>query len=124
VTPPFRCRWQRFDQLQSARELLDGLDQRRSLQGSPPCLAPQGGGLFNLARFGAMTRQQLRPELDYISKLSFQRLGNTGMEDASWLSQQRSVGCILDKRMLEEVSGVRRHALLPPLPYGPLDSRR
>jgi len=58
-----------------------------------------------------MPRQQIRLGLGDVSKLPFERVGDTSVECAPRLAQQGAIGRVLHESMLEEIDRMRRHAL-------------
>ena len=99
------------DLVECARELLRGLDQRRARQRPLSRLAPKARGLLDQASLGAMTRQQFGLVLGNVRELTFQGFGDASVKCASGLAQQRAVGRVLHQRVLEQVAGMRGHAL-------------
>src|SRR5258707_7433469 len=53
-----------------------------------------------------VTRQQLGLALGDFRELTFENFGDARMQHAPWLSQQRTVGCVLHQRMLEQVARI------------------
>ena len=102
---------QRCDQRKRARKLLDGFNQRRARQRPLSGLTPQTGRFLDQASLGAVTSQNLRLVLGDVSELTFEDVRDVSMKSATRLSQQRSVGRVLHKRMLEQIRGVWRDAL-------------
>ena len=80
-------RGQRRNLLERAGELLCGFDQRRALQRPLSRFTPKARGLFDLASFGAMTRQNLRLVLSNLSEMALKRFGDTSVQRASRLAQ-------------------------------------
>jgi len=58
-----------------------------------------------------VARQNLRLVLGDVSELTFEGVRNLSMQRTSWISQQRSIGCVLYERVLEQIRGVGRDAL-------------
>ena len=58
-----------------------------------------------------MTCKQLRLVFGNLDELTFKCFGNASVKHASWLAQQSAIGCILHKRMFEQIIRVRGHAL-------------
>src|SRR5262249_60037008 len=58
-----------------------------------------------------MTCQQLRLTLGDVRELALKGFGDPGVKGASRLPQQRPIGRVPHQGMLEQVGGVRRHAL-------------
>ena len=92
-------------------ELLCGFDECGALQRSQSGFAPQRRGFLDLPRLGAVTRQQLGLTLGDVRKLALEGFGDARVKGASRLPQQRPIGRIPHQGMLEQVGGVRRHAL-------------
>ena len=99
------------DLVERARELLYGFDQRRALQRPLSRFAPQARGLLDQPSLGAVTRQQFGLVLGNLGELAFESFGDAGVKRASRLAQQRAIGRVLHKRVLEQISRVRRHTL-------------
>ncbi|MGB7009831.1 MAG: hypothetical protein WBD97_05435, partial [Pseudolabrys sp.] len=66
---------QALNLLEGTRDLLCGLDQRRTLQRPLSSLAPQAHRLLDLPSFSAVTRQQLRAVLGNLGELAFEGFG-------------------------------------------------
>src|SRR6516164_9585912 len=64
------------------------------------------------ARLGEMVRQDLRLRIDGIQEFSFKDLTDTRVQFLSLTAQQGTVGGILDERVLEHESCLRRRATL------------
>ncbi len=103
--------WQGGDLIECACDLFDGFQQRRTVERSLACLAPQRRGLFNESGLRAMTRQQLRLALDKVSKFALEGLGNPGVKRTPRLAKQRAMGRVLHQSMLEQIGRGRRRAL-------------
>ena len=58
-----------------------------------------------------MARQQFGLVLGSIGELDFEGFGDASVKHASRLAQQRAVGRVLHKCVLEQVCRVRRHTL-------------
>ena len=56
-------------------------------------------------------RQDLGPALGSLGEFCFKGFGDTGVERASRLAQQRAIGRVLHQGMLEQVARLRREAL-------------
>jgi hypothetical protein len=82
------------------RELLCSFNQRRALQRLPSCFAPQAHSLLDQAGFGAVTRQQLWLRFRNLGELGLKGFGDTGVQRASRLAQQRAIGRVLHQGML------------------------
>src|SRR5262249_40946478 len=112
LLPAQGCRaWQCCNLGKRTVQLSRRFYQRRALQGPLSYLAPQHRGLLHQAGFRAMMRQQLWPALGNLYELAFKDFGNTGVKLTSGLSQQRGIRGVLHQGMLEQVAGMRLHAL-------------
>jgi hypothetical protein len=58
-----------------------------------------------------VSRQDLGPALCNFNELAFKGFGDTAVKRAPLLAQERAIGRILHKGMLEQVARMRRHAL-------------
>ena len=99
------------DLIEGAGELLYSFNQRRALQRPLSRFAPQARRLLDQPGFGAVTRQQLRLVLGNLGELAFEGFSDASVKRASRLAQQRAVGRVLHKCVLEQISRVRRHTL-------------
>jgi len=58
-----------------------------------------------------VVRQDFGPTLSSLGELAFKGFGDTGVKRAPLLAQQRAIGRILYKSMLEQVARIRRRDL-------------
>ena len=82
-----------------------------ALQRPLPGFAPKARGLFDQPGFSAVARQNLRLVLSDVSEAAFQGFGDASVQRTSRLAQKGAVGCILDQRVLKEITRKRRCAL-------------
>ena len=92
-------------------ELNDCFDQSGTFQRPLSGLAPKASGLINQTGFGEVTRQKFRLVLSDLRELVFEGFSDASMQSAPRLTQKRTVGRILNKRMFEQIGRVRRNAL-------------
>ena len=105
-------RWQTLRSESSARVIWStAFDKRRARQRPLSCVAPEAGRLFDQSSLCVMTCQQLRLVLGNLGELTFKCFGNASVKHTSRLAQQSAIGCILHKRMFEQIIRVRGHAL-------------
>ncbi len=76
-----------------------------------PCRAPVSYRLLIQSSFRAVPSQKLRLVLGNLGEFALERFRDTGVERASGLAQQRAIGGVLHKRVLEQIGRVRRQAL-------------
>src|ERR1700730_18362708 len=99
------------DLVEGARELPCGFNQRRALQRPLSCLAPQARRLLEQAGLGTVPGQQFRLVRGNLRKLALQHVGDTSVQRPTRLAQQRAIGSVLHKGVLEQVARMWRHAL-------------
>src|SRR5262249_14079383 len=102
---------QSSNKVERAGELSYRFYQRRTRQRLLSRFAPQARCFLNQARLGAMARQQLGLALNDFGELTFNSFRDTRVEYPSRLSQQCSVGRVLHKCVLDQISRVRWNAL-------------
>ena len=70
------------DLAEGTRELRHSLYQRRALQRPLSCFAPQARGFLDLARLGAVTRQQLGLAFSDVREVAIECFGDAGVKRA------------------------------------------
>ena len=71
-------------------------------------LCPTSRGLLDQTGLGTMTRQQLGRAFGNLNELVFKGFGDVGVKRPSRFAQERAVGSILYKSVLEQISRRRR----------------
>ena len=103
---------QGFQQRQAAAQMIDRLDIGRALRRPLAGLSPVGDGRLSEAGLRVVVGEQFGLFLDRLRKLLLQRFGDPAVLDAPIRSEQRVVGGVLDQRVLERVTRLRRVAAL------------
>src|SRR5262249_16151005 len=97
-----------LEQFQTLGEVCERFRMSRALDGTLACPLPISHSLLPETRLRVMMRRQLRLDLDNLSKLRRQHLGNTLMVLLARVLQERLIGGILDESMLEDVPAAWR----------------
>src|SRR6516225_2314378 len=106
-----RCRRQGRHLGKGTGELSHCLQQRRARKRPLSRLPPQARRLLDQPRLGAVTSHQFRLTLCDLHELALKGFGNSGVQRASWLAQERAISRVLYERVLEQVGRLRRRAL-------------
>ena len=112
LLPQGRRARQGGDLCERSRQLRFGLNERRAPQRPQSRLSPFARRLLDRASLGAVAGQKLRLTLGYIGKLAFQNFRDTSVQHTSRLTQQSSIGRVLNRRALEEIGRLRRRPLV------------
>src|SRR5262249_8301406 len=98
--------------IQRPLELGGRLRHCRTCDGSPSGFAPIENRCFNGPGFGVMAREEPRLAVDQFGGMGLECLGDPSVQLLSGSAQQAVVSCVLDKRVLEGIDGIRRCAAL------------
>src|SRR6516164_6374960 len=90
--------------------MLNRLDVRRTTHRLLACYTPVLTGLFRPAGLVAMLGKPFRLCGDDLREFRLNRRCNVRMELLSLMAQKAAICCVSDKRMIEQISRVRRHA--------------
>src|SRR5262249_27718722 len=99
------------DEFDRRRQMRGCFGVGRALERALTGLAPILDSRLAQSSLGKVTRQNFRLIFGNFSELAFQGLCDASVKRASGLAQQRAIGGVLYKRMLEQVGCLRRNTL-------------